>query len=151
MVAYAVVAIALLLAAFGKLLVLALVETFPDFWAPLSRLFGPAIIVARVTAFGALFCTAVLFVTMSRSLHRGVHGCCSALEPSSRSARNASSVAAAAGSTATFTLGAANSSVPGGFCAVHVSQSRFVSKTPAHANSPRASPAELARAAHVAR
>ena len=76
MVAYAVVAIALLLAAFGKLLVLALVETFPDFWAPLSRLFGPAIIVARVTAFGALFCTAVLFVTMSRSLHRGVHGCC---------------------------------------------------------------------------
>ena len=76
MVALAVVTITLLLAALGKLLILALIEAFPDFWAPLNSLFGPAIIVARVTAFGTLLCTAVLFVTMSRSLHRGVHGCC---------------------------------------------------------------------------
>jgi len=76
MMALTVVVITLLLAALGKLLTLALIEAFPRFWQPLTSLFGPAIIVARVTAFGALLCTAVLFITMSRSLHRSVHGLC---------------------------------------------------------------------------
>ena len=71
-----VLAITGLLAGLGKLLFVVLVEAFPDFWAPLTSLFGPAIVVGRLTAFGALFCTAVLFLAMSRGLHRGVHAFC---------------------------------------------------------------------------
>ena len=79
-----VLAITALLAGGGKLLLDALLLAFSSFWAPLTSLFGPAIIVGRVTAFGILFCTAVLFLTMSRGLHRGVHALCARWSARSR-------------------------------------------------------------------
>lgn len=74
-----VVLTALLLGAAGKLIYVVLIEIFPDFWSPLTRVFGWGIIIARVTAFGTLLCTAVLFLTMSRGLHRGILACCTRL------------------------------------------------------------------------
>ena len=71
-----VLTITLLLAGLGKLVFVGLFEVFPLFWAPLIDFFGPAIIIGRLTAFGALACTAVLFLTMSRGLHRGVYDFC---------------------------------------------------------------------------